>query len=647
MLAGAASAALFRRWGTVADRLYAVLLLAGCVMGVIPAIRVLGGAPSPTTALAGSLAGGPWSFGLDPLSAWFVLIILPVGTAAGIFGTAYMAPERAHRSVSVVHGLFAVLLVALVGVVTAQAMMPFLAAWEVMAVSAYLLVVFESERAEVRRAGLIYIVLTHTSLLALFGMFAALSAHSEGRSFAEFAAGNQAESTGRTLALVFALLGFGIKAGAVPLHFWLPGAHAAAPSHVSAVLSGVMLKTGIYGLLRVLDLLGSPPAWFGWTLFGLGLVSGVLGVLWALGQHDLKRLLAYHSVENVGIILLGMGVGVLGVVYGHPVVAVLGFMGALLHTLNHALFKSLLFLGAGAVVRATGTREIDRLGGLARQMPLTALAFGIGSVAIVGLPPLNGFVSEWVVYGALLTAAESREVMRFVVFGAGGLALIGGLALACFSKLDGVLFLGHARARPGDGVTGVEPGPGMVVPALVLAACCAVIGLVPALVLAPARLVAASVAHTMNGASAVPAWAAAATGVSAVAAGVILVAGALILFRGYLRRVGELRVGATWACAGAQLTPRMQYSASSFAAPLLTAFGSLAAVQQIRGPRTFRTHPVDRVQDQVVLPTWRALEDWSRRLRALVGARIRWYLLAVISTLLILLYHLMRWKGGT
>jgi len=329
------------------------------------------------------------------------------------------------------------------------------------------------------------------------------------------------------------------------------------------------------------------------------------------------------------------------------VVAVLGFMGALLHTLNHALFKSLLFLGAGAVVRATGTREIDRLGGLARRMPLTALAFGIGSVAIVGLPPLNGFVSEWVVYGALLTAAESREVMRFVVFGAGGLALIGGLALACFSKLDGVLFLGHARARPGDGVTGVEPGPGMVVPALVLAACCAVIGLVPALVLAPARLVAASVAHTMNGASAVPAWAAAATGVSAVAAGVILVAGALILFRGYLRRAGELRVGATWACAGAQLTPRMQYSASSFAAPLLTAFGSLAAVQQIRGPRTFRTHPVDRVQDQVVLPTWRALEDWSRRLRALVGARIRWYLLAVISTLLILLYHLMRWKGGT
>ena len=277
MLAAAACAVLFRRWSTVADRLYAALLVAGCILGVIPAIRVLGGAPAPTAVLAGSLPGGPWSFGLDPLSAWFVLVILPVGAAAGVFGTAYMAPERAHRSIYVVHGLFAVLLVALVGVVTSKAMMPFLAAWEVMAVCAYLLVVFESERADVRRAGLVYIVLTHTSLLALLGMFAALSAHAEGRSFADLAAGSQAASTARTLALVFALVGFGIKAGAVPLHFWLPGAHAAAPSHVSAILSGVMLKTGIYGLLRVLNLLGSPPAWFGWTLFGLGLVSGCAG----------------------------------------------------------------------------------------------------------------------------------------------------------------------------------------------------------------------------------------------------------------------------------------------------------------------------------------------------------------------------------
>ena len=369
----------------------------------------------------------------------------------------------------------------------------------------------------------------------------------------------------------------------------------------------------------------------------------MLGVLWALGQHDLKRLLAYHSVENIGIILLGMGVGVLGMVYGHPVVALLGFMGALLHTLNHALFKSLLFLGAGAVVRATGTREIDRLGGLARRMPLTAVAFGIGSVAIVGLPPLNGFVSEWVVFGALLTAAGSREAMRFVVFGAAGLALIGGLALACFSKLDGVLFLGQPR----DGLTGSEPGAAMVVPALVLAGFCATIGLVPALVLAPARLVAASVAQTMDGTTAVQAWAAAATGVSTVAAGLILVGGALMLLRGYMRGAGKARAGATWACAGPRLTPRMQYSASSYAAPLLSTFGPLAAVWEAREPTSFHSHPVDLVQDKAVLPTWRALDGWSRRLRAWPGARIRWYLLAVVSTLLVLLYHLMRWQGGT
>ena len=305
--------------------------------------------------------------------------------------------------------MFALLLVGLTGVVTAQAMVPFLAAWEVMAISAYLLVMHEHEHAEVRRAGLVYIVLTHLSTLALIGMFAALSVNATGQTFAELGVGNRTPGAARTVALGFALVGFGLKAGAVPLHFWLPGAHAAAPSHVSAVLSGVMLKVGIYGLLRVLSLVGAPPVWFGWALFGLGLVSGVLGVLWALAQHELKRLLAYHSVENIGIILLGMGVGVLGVAYGQPAVALLGFTGALLHTLNHALFKSLLFLGAGAVFRATGTRMIDQLGGWRGGCRGRPLAFGVGSVAIVGLPPLNGFVSEWMVFQGMLAAGASRE----------------------------------------------------------------------------------------------------------------------------------------------------------------------------------------------------------------------------------------------
>ncbi len=646
ILASGTSAILLRRRGLLADRLYAVLLVAGCILAAIPAVALLGGAATATASLPGSLPFGPWVFGLDALSAWFLLPILLVGAAAGVFGASYLAPEREHRNVAAAHALFAVLLVALIGVVTAQAIVPFLASWEVMAVSAYLLVMFENDRAEVRRAGLVYIVLTHLSTLALIGMFAALSVHGGGRTFPALAIGNQVAGPARTLALALALTGFGLKAGAVPLHFWLPGAHAAAPSHVSAVLSGVMLKVGIYGLLRVIGLLGAPPAWLGWTLFGLGLLSGVLGVLWALAQHDLKRLLAYHSVENIGIILLGMGVGVLGLAFGHPVVAVLGLTGAVLHSLNHALFKSLLFLGAGAVVRETGTGVIDQLGGLGRRMPLIAIAFGVGSVAIVGLPPLNGFVSEWVVFRGLLAAAESPEVLRFAVIGAAGLGLIGGLALACFSKLDGVLFLGQPRT-PQAGLEVHEPGAGMVVPAVILAAVCVAIGLLPVLVLAPARLVVASIISPGGGVVGLDReWVTLAGRISALALGLILTTGVLIALRSLLESGETAGEADTWACAGRPLTSRMQYSASSYAAPLLAAFGPLAGVRQAREATAFHSHPLDLVQDGAALPIWRALENLSRRLRGWQGARIRWYLLSVVATLLVLLYYLMQWRDA-
>ncbi len=636
---GAASAVLLRHRPRLADRAYAVLLGGGCLLGLVPALAVLGGGPGLLTRLPGSLPGGPWVFGLDPLSAWFLLAVLGVGGCAGVFGVGYLAAERAHRSVAVAHALFALLLAALVGVVTAQAMVPFLAAWEVMALSAYLLIMFEHEQAEVRRAGLIYILLTHLSTLALIGMFAAFSVDAPDRSFAGLGMVMQTPGPARTFGLVFALLGFGLKAGAVPLHFWLPGAHAAAPSHVSAVLSGVMLKMGIYGLLRVLSLLGTPPSWFGWALFALGLASGVLGVLWALAQHDLKRLLAYHSVENVGIILLGMGVGSLGLTYGHPVLAVLGFTGALLHSLNHALFKSLLFLGAGAVVRATGTRALDELGGLGRGMPWTALTFGVGAVAIVGLPPLNGFVSEWVVFRGLLTAGTAPGALRFAVVGAAGLALIGGLALACFTKLIGVVFLGHSRSRHGHAPRVADPSSSMMVPMLTLAGCCAAIGLLPSMVLAPARVIAVGVARATEGVAALDGdWGGAAARITGLGLGLLAVVGIALLLRRML--LSQPRFAPTWGCAVGLPTPRAQYTASSYAAPLLAAFSPLGGIHRELGASAFHTSPLDLVQDIAVVPAWRALERLSIRLRGIKGGRLRWYLLSVIFTLVALLYYL-------
>jgi hydrogenase-4 component B len=641
LLGAGAGALLLRGRPGAADRLYILLMVAGAVAGLSQAIAVLSGGTVSVVTLPGTLPGGAWVFGLDPLSAWFLLPVLGVGTCAGVFGVGYLDPERGHRSVAGTHALFAVLLVALTGVVAAQSVVPFLAAWEVMALSAYLLVMHDHEQAEVRRAGLIYIVLTHLSTLALIGMFAALSVNATGHSFMELGLGNRGPGTARTVALALALVGFGLKAGAVPLHFWLPGAHAAAPSHVSAVLSGVMLKVGIYGLLRVLYLVGAVPAWFGWTLLGLGLLSGVLGVVWALAQHELKRLLAYHSVENIGIILMGMGVGVLGVAYGQPAVALLGFAGALLHSLNHALFKSLLFLGAGTVLRAGGTRLIDRLGGLGRELPWTAVAFGVGAVAIVGLPPLNGFVSEWVVFRSLLAAGAARDGIRYAVVGAAGLGLIGGLALACFTKVTGAMFLGQRRSPTAGLPPARDPPPVMLGPMLGLAGACVVIGLLPIVALRPAGLIAMGLSPGLPGAE--PGnggWDADALRISALGFGLVAALALGAVHRRVRSGVRRARLAPTWGCAFPAVTPRMQYTASSYATPILSAFGPVAGIHVDRSAGALLSHATDPVEDGAVVPTWRALERASGRLRGVQGGRLRWYLLLVIFTLLALLYYL-------
>ena len=401
-------------------------------------------------------------FGIDVLSAWFLLLVLGAGGASALYGVSYLRDRFAPRRAGAAHLLVSVLLVALSGVVVARSILAFMLAWEVMAITAYFLVIFEHEHPGVARAGMIYVILTHCATLALICMFAVWSAGEPRSWFSDLGAAIPSGSVAAGAPLLLGLLGFGIKAGVVPFHFWLPGAHAAAPSHVSALLSGVMLKIGIYGLFRILVLAGVAPAWWGWTLLLLGLASAVLGVLWALAQHDLKRLLAYHSVENIGIILMGMGLGVLGTAYHQPGVALLGYAGALLHSLNHALFKSLLFLGAGAVVRATGTREIDRLGGLARRMPQTALLFLIGSVAIVGLPPLNGFVSEWLIFTGLLASGLGTGDLRPASVAAAGLALTGALALACFAKVFSVMFLGASRGAVAE--AGPLEARGLVLP---------------------------------------------------------------------------------------------------------------------------------------------------------------------------------------
>ncbi len=642
MLSGGVSGLLLRRRPRAAERSYRVLLLGGAACTAAAALRVLLGGPEEPISLAPALPGGPWVIGVDPLSAWFLLMLSLVAGAATVYSVPYLAAEREHRPVTAVHVLLAVFLAALVGVFTARAAMLFLVVWEVMALSAFLLIVFEHEVDEVRRAGVLYFVLTHAGTAALLVMFLLWGRTAPDFTFSSLAAATPSLARGGAVILLLALFGFGVKAGMFPVHVWLPGAHAAAPSHVSALLSGVMIKTGIYGLLRVLALVGPPPPWWGWTVLLLGLASALLGVLWALAQHDLKRVLAYSSVENVGIILLGLGLGALGAAYRMPGLALLGLTGALLHTLNHALFKSLLFLGAGAVVRATGTRDLARLGGLARAMPRTAAAFLVGSLAIVGLPPLNGFVSEWMIFRGLLEAGGAASApLRAASAATVGLALTGALALACFTKLHGTVFLGKARAPLG--LSDRSPDAGLTAPQLVLAGACMAIGVLPLLVVPAAAGAATLVAPAAGAGAPLASGGVSAAPLSLVALGLAVLGG--LLWRTRFGRAGASAIPAaeTWACAYPRVTSRMQYGASGFAASLLAAFGPLSGTQVVSGPGVFEVHAADPILDRAGRPLWGALARAAARLRVLQAGRLRWYLLYVILSLLALLVYL--WTG--
>jgi hydrogenase-4 component B len=644
IVAAGGSAALLRSRPHLADRSYALLVTVGCVLAAVPALQVLAGASAMSVRIAAPAPTGPWDFGIDLLSAAFLLVVLVPGLANAWYGLCTLRTEREQRPVAAALVLFALELAALALVVTARSVVPFLVAWEVMAVLAYFLVIFEHGRAEVRRAGLVYLVATHTGTLALLALFASWAGVEGALTFDALAARSAALPAGGALILWLALFGFGLKAGLVPLHFWLPEAHASAPSHVSALMSGVVIKMGIYGLFRVLTLLAAPPAWWGWLVLALGVTSGVLGVLWALAQHDLKRLLAYHSVENIGIILMGLGAGALGITYQVPLVAVLGFAGAILHTLNHALFKSLLFLGAGATVHATGTRDLDRLGGLARRMPLTWLAFLLGSVAIVGLPPLNGFVSEWVVFQALLGGVSSGTPIRLTLVAVTGLALVGGLALACFAKVCGIVFLGVPRS--GDPARVHEAAPGMLAPMFGLVAACALIGLLPGLAVPPALAVGGSIAR-VAAASAASELPQALTRIGLLSLLLVAMLGVGSLAWSAVRRRRSITRADTWGCGYALPSARMQYTASSFAAPLLAAFGRLAGVHETRDLTAFHSHTREIVLEGAILPTWTAMRNVLWRLRPIQQGRLWVYLLYLIAVLLLLLLYLAGLVGRT
>ncbi len=564
------------------------LVALGAAIGSLAAL-LLGAAAIRTNApfevaVAGVLPLTGVALRLDGLGAFFLIVIGLLGAAAAIYGYGYSVAYEGRYSLRMLGAMFNMLLFALCIQVMADNALTFLLAWEAMSLSAYFMVLTEHNQSGTVRAGIWYIAMTHAGFAALLAMFLLLSNGELTASFTAMRAGAATLSPMvRNAAFMLALFGFGSKAGIVPLHVWLPMAHPVAPSHVSAMMSGVVIKMGVYGLARVLiDLLDSGPVWWGVTVLGVGSVSALLGVLYALMEHDLKRLLAYHSVENIGIILIGLGAGMMFQSYGLMTLAALGFIGGLYHTINHATFKGLLFLGAGSVLHATHTRNMEELGGLIKRMPWTALFFLIGAAAISALPPLNGFASEWIVFQALLGGFHipKPEIAVGMPLAVGMLALTSGLAVACFVKAFGITFLAiprsHEAERAHESPFSMRAGMG------ILALACVALGLAPFLVVPQLSAI-------LVGLDGLPDTRTAFTlGLSLqtpeqfgqmssafIALGLVLLLALVALVLWMLRGNRKLRVSASWGCGRIGQSPRMEYTATAFAEPLRRVFAEL------------------------------------------------------------------------
>ncbi|MEI7769022.1 MAG: hydrogenase 4 subunit B [Chloroflexales bacterium] len=600
---------------------------------------------------------------LDGLGAFFLVVIGLVGVASAIYGAGYTAAYTRRYSLPLIGAMFNLLLLALSLQVLADNALTFLIAWEAMSLSAYWLVLTEHDQPGTVRAGVWYIAMTHAGFVALIAMFLLLAGGDLSASFAAMRTGSATLAAPvRDAAFLLALFGFGAKAGIIPLHIWLPMAHPVAPSHVSALMSGVVIKMGVYGLLRVaLDLLGGGPVWWGGVVLGIGAISALLGVLYALMEHDLKQLLAYHSVENIGIILIGIGAGMIFQSYGLLPLAMLGFIGGLYHTINHASFKALLFLGAGAVLHATHTRNMEELGGLITRMPWTALFFLVGSAAIAALPPLNGFVSEWLVFQALLGgfAIPTPEIAALMPIAVGMLALTSGLAAACFVKAFGITFLAiprspeaeHAREAPrmmllGMGVlalacVGLGLAPFAVVP--LLSRALAGLGGLPA---TPPALTFGLTLLTPSGASSMAP--------PLIGLGLLLALALTPLALRLARANRRLRVSDSWGCGRVGQTPRMEYTATAFAEPLRRVFAELYRPTK---ELTVDVHPdsqyfVQSIEYRSAITPWfeqalytpllRLIRFVAQQLRRLQSGSLHMYLTYVAVALGILLI-IARW----
>lgn len=528
-------------------------------------------APEPVSAgYILSYPAGTVMLVIDKLSAFFLLVISVMSFLGTVYAIGYMRPYCGKKNTMASHFLFLAILVAsMLVVVAVQNVVAFLIVWEIMSLSSFFLVAFENEREEVYEASINYLIAMHVGVLFLLGGFVAVSLKSGSFDFTSFTPIFKENKNLANLVFILLFIGFGTKAGFVPFHTWLPKAHPAAPSHISGLMSGIMIKTGIYGILRIVMLIKTPGVEIAYGVLAVSVLSGIIGVAYAIAQHNIKRLLAYHSVENIGIIGIGIGLGMLGIAVRNDALAILGFSGGMLHVLNHSLFKSLLFFAAGGVYQKTHSLDIEKLGGIVKFMPLTAVAFLVGSVAISGLPPFNGFVSEFFIYWGMLKGMVAGDTLLSIVmvFSFASLAFIGAMALLCFTKVFGVVFLGSPRSHFHDEPT--EVAFTMKAVMAVEMAIIVLIGILPQFAFSGMSCIAGSFIPASETPFNISPYLTTLSGVSKGLGIFMGLCAALYGMRFLLLRKRSVYAYKTWDCGYQAGNTRMQYTASSYASPFL------------------------------------------------------------------------------
>jgi len=594
--------------------------------------------------LTSHLPLGEFFIGIDALSAFFLLLLFIVSLAAGIYGYGYLREYEGPRNVGAHFALYHLLVIVMVLVLVARNAILFLAAWELMTIISYFLITFYNESEAVRKAGFIYLVAAHLGVFCLALMFLIMGAQAGSMNF------DQMTATRFPLGLagflfVLAFVGFGIKAGFMPFHIWLPRAHPAAPSHISALLSAVLIKIGIYGLMRMIIIVKDFPLWCAVGLLIMAVISAVGGMLYALGQGEIKKLLAYSSIENIGIISLGLGVGMMGHVYHQDAVAFIGYTAALVHAFNHAMFKGLLFLSAGSVIRSTHTGDMESMGGLFKWLPWTGHLFLIGSLTICGLPLFSGFISEWLVFRALLEGIFHLDILGIILLSLGivALSLIGGLAALCFAKAFGVIFLGENRSGQEHHYN--EDDLMMRGPMILLAAICLWVGLFPSNIVDAAfqgtqAITGMLVPEALKAAIIIPLL---------LVTRVLLFGGSIFVVLALLRKFStqgyQIHLSETWRCGYAKITSRMQYTASSFTQPMLKIFRTILffKVETVRPKGYFPAETKlsssvkDVSQDLLFRPLFYGIKRFSRKLKWIQSGHTQTYILYILFLLVILL----------